>query len=188
MILVAACGPMPPSDADYVDRMSAARAAKDVAFRNQPAPVPEARKSGLLPLLYYPIDRVYDVAAALTPSDDATARPMIYSDGAVREVRKVGTLKFLLNGHDLMLSAFVEVGAPEDRLFAPFGDLTNGGETYPAGRLLTVERTASGVYDLDFNRAYNPDCYYSPGYSCPVPPKENRLPVAIQAGERIKAH
>jgi uncharacterized protein (DUF1684 family) len=101
---------------------------------------------------------------------------MVYSDGAVRRVRKAGTLKLLLNGQQLTLGAFVELGASDHTLFVPFGDLSNGTDTYPAGRLLDVERKSSGFYDLDFNHAYNPSCYYSPTYSCPLPPSENRLP------------
>ena len=188
VVTALACTPKPPSKADYIRVIAAARAAKDAAFENQSEPVPAALKSSLLPLVYYSVDPKYDVAAALTRSDEAIAQPMVYSDGAVRNVRRVGTLKFLLNGAELALGAFVEVGAPEHSLFVPFGDLTNGMETYPAGRLMDVERTATGIYDLDFNRAYNPSCYYSPTYSCPVPPKENRLPVAVHAGERIRAH
>jgi uncharacterized protein (DUF1684 family) len=71
------------------------------------------------------------------------------------------------------------------RLFVPFGDLTNGAETYKGGRYLDLDRTPTGLYDLDFNRAYHPYCVYDPSYVCPVPPRENRLTVAIRAGERL---
>jgi uncharacterized protein len=189
LVIAIACTPKPPSEGEYVRRIAVARAAKDAAFKNQSEPVPDTLKSGLLPLAYYPIDPKYDVAAALMPSGDDTPRPMVYSDGAVRSVRKVGTLKFLLNGQEATLSAFVEVGAPDHGLFVPFADLTNRTDTYPSGRMMDVERTANGIYDLDFNEAYNPSCYYSPAsYSCPLPPRENQLPLAVTAGERIKAH
>jgi uncharacterized protein (DUF1684 family) len=181
-----ACNPKPPTETDYSARIAAGRATKDAAFKSRSEPVPETRKPELLPLVYYAIDPKYDVPAHLTPSDDARARPMVYSDGAIRNVRLVGTLTFLLNDQTLGLDAFVEVGAPEHSLFVPFGDLTNGTETYPGGRILDVERTLTGIYDLDFNLAYNPNCYYSPTYSCPVPPKQNRLAVPIKAGERIR--
>ncbi|HEX7795715.1 MAG TPA: DUF1684 domain-containing protein [Vicinamibacterales bacterium] len=189
LVIAAACTTTPPSEGEYVRRIATARAAKDTAFKNQSEPVPEHLKSSLLPLAYYPIDPKYDVAAALMPSGDDTARPMVYSDGAVRSVRKVGTLKFLLNGQEVTLSAFVEVGASDHSLFVPFADLTNRTDTYPSGRMMDVERTVNGIYDLDFNEAYNPSCYYSPtSYSCPLPPKDNQLPLAVAAGERIKAH
>ena len=73
------------------------------------------------------------------------------------------------------------------RLFVPFGDLTNGMESYSGGRYLDLERTASGVYDLDFNRAYHPFCLFNPSYDCPYPPPESRLKVPIRAGERLAA-
>ena len=76
------------------------------------------------------------------------------------------------------------VGAVQ-RLWVPFRDLTSGIETYGGGRYLDLDRTATGLYDLDFNRAYQPYCVYDPGYVCPYPPSENRLPVAIRAGERL---
>ena len=72
------------------------------------------------------------------------------------------------------------------RLFVPFADQTNGTETYPAGRYLDLTRTATGLYDLDFNRAYHPYCYFNDEYDCPFPPAENRLGIPIRAGERMK--
>jgi uncharacterized protein (DUF1684 family) len=71
------------------------------------------------------------------------------------------------------------------RLFVPFGDLTNNVETYGGGRYLDLDRTPTGLYDLDYNRAYHPYCVYNTTYECPVPPRENRLAVAIPAGERL---
>jgi uncharacterized protein (DUF1684 family) len=71
------------------------------------------------------------------------------------------------------------------RLFVPFGDLTNVDETYRGGRYLDLQRTPTGVYDLDFNQAYHPYCVYNVNYVCPLPPRENRLTVAIRAGERL---
>ena len=73
-----------------------------------------------------------------------------------------------------------------DRLFVPFTDLTSGSETYPAGRYLDLDRNRTGIYIIDFNRAYNPYCYYNPTYDCPYPPRENRLRVPIRAGEKMK--
>jgi hypothetical protein len=102
-------------------------------------------------------------------------------------MRRVGTLGFTLNGTSFRLSAFADVNAVTvDRLFVPFGDLTNGQETYQGGRFLDLERTATGLYDLDFNRAYHPFCLYNHDWECPVPPRENRLAIAIRAGERLR--
>ena len=105
-----------------------------------------------------------------------------------RKMRKIGALQFTLKGQALALTAFVDASTNDvSRLFVPFGDLTNGTETYPGGRYLDLERTATGIYDLDFNRAYHPFCLFNSGYDCPVPPRENRLPLPVRAGERLGA-
>jgi uncharacterized protein (DUF1684 family) len=103
-----------------------------------------------------------------------------------RLMERIGALAFVLQGQTLHLSAFREVGETTDRLFVPFTDLTTGQQTYQAGRYLDIARSPTGIYVVDFNLAYNPYCYYNPTYDCPYPPKENRLPVAITAGERLK--
>lgn len=189
LAFVAACSSKPPvDDASYVATIAAARAAKDAEFRSgAESPIPENRKAELLPLAYFPIDPEYSVPAVLKPSSDRTIIQMPTSVGAVRQMRRVGTLEFTLKGRPLKLSAFVEVGAPNtDHLFVPFTDLTSGTETYPAGRYLDLDRNATGIYVIDFNRAYHPYCYYNPTFDCPYPPAENHLPMPIRAGERIK--
>jgi hypothetical protein len=182
-----ACAPEPLDDQDYVARIKQQRIEKDQAWQGQPEPIPANRKSELLPLVYFEVDPSYNVPAVFKPSKDRAVLTMPYSDGAMRDVRRTGTLEFTLKGQPFKLTAYTEVASPnEDRLFIPFSDPTSGTETYPAGRYLELDRTATGIYELDFNQAFNPSCYYSPLYSCPIPPKENRLPVAIEAGERIK--
>ena len=65
--------------------------------------------------------------------------------------------------------------------------MTSGTETYPAGRYLDSIALPTGLYIVDFNRAYQPYCYYNPMYDCPeYPPRENRLPLPVHAGERMK--
>ena len=125
--------------------------------------------------------------AQLKEIDDPTVIDMPTSTGAQRKMRRVGTLEFSLKGRPLKLTAFVEVGAPNlDRLFVPFNDLTSLTETYAGGRYIDLERTKTGIYEIDFNRAYTPYCYYNPTYECPYPPAENRLKIPIRAGEKLK--
>ena len=93
---------------------------------------------------------------------------------------------FSVRGESYKLVAFAENDSLT-RLFVPFGDLTNGGETYRGGRFLDLDRTSTGFYDLDFNKAYNPYCVYNPTYICPLPPRESRLPIPIRAGELLGA-
>ena len=164
------------------------RAEKDRYLRNSPeSPVPEEQRAAFQPLPYYAIDPVYQVPAALAmaPGDEVLELPT--STGLRRKMRKIGALQFTLKGQALALTAFVDAATNDvSRLFVPFGDLTNGAETYAGGRYLDLDRTATGIYDLDFNRAYHPFCVFNPKYDCPYPPKETRLQVPVRAGERLR--
>ena len=184
-----ACSGKPPENgADYIAQIAVARAEKDAEFQKSPDPVPDNRKAELLPLAYFPIDPAYSVPAGLKPSTDDTAVPMPTSTGAQRQMRRAGTLEFMLKGQPLKLTAFIEVGAADmNRLFVPFSDMTSGTETYPAGRYLDLDRSKTGVYVIDFNRAYHPYCYYNPTWDCPYPPAENRLKIPVRAGEKRKS-
>ena len=181
-------GAPPPADTEqgYAAEIQAHRAKIDAAFRSQPnQPVPPDKVNEFLPLKYFPTDPGYVVPAALNPSKERTVIDMLTSTGKVRKQQRVGVLEFTLNGKPLTLGAYVEAGADLNRLFVPFGDMTNGAETYAAGRYLELDRTASGVYTIDFNKAYNPWCYYNPEFDCPYPPRDSKLPVPIRAGERL---
>jgi uncharacterized protein len=187
VVAASACNPPPPDTRDYATRMAAVRAAKDAQFQRESYPVPQVRKASLLPLQYFPVDPVYNVPAVLTPSTDGAIILMPTTTGQPRRERRAGTLEFTLKGEALKLSAFVEADAPDmNHLFVPFRDLTAGVETYEAGRYLELSRTGTGFYELDFNAAFNPYCYYSPDVECPIPPPENRLKVRIEAGEKVK--
>lgn len=189
-----ACGPDKPPEAapgDYVGRITRLRENKDAAFRapccSDASPIPDAKKSEFLPLSYYPIDESYKVPAVLTPSADREIFQMPTSSGQPRSERRAGTLSFTLHGQEMKLTAFVEADAPNmDRLFLPFSDSTSGKETYAGGRFLDLERSVTGLYELDFNMAYTPYCYYNPTFECPYPPQENRLKIPIEAGEKTK--
>jgi uncharacterized protein (DUF1684 family) len=188
-IALAGCNagnPAPAEEADYSTRIQVERAAKDEAFRKQPNdPVPPDKVAEFLPLKYFPPDPDYVVPAALNASQERTVVDMVTSTGKIRKQHRVGVLEFTLKGQPLTLGAFVEEGADLNRLFVPFSDMTSGTETYAAGRYLELDRTASGVYTIDFNKAYNPFCYYNKEFDCPYPPRESRLPLPIRAGERL---
>jgi uncharacterized protein len=195
-IVLASCssGPRPIDDADeYRKHIEEKRAEKERLF-NDPKdpdnPIPPDRRAELLPLSYYAIDQDYSVPAELKVAEEQPVFDMPTSTGKMRKVTQVGTLQFTVKGQPLTLLAFAGEGpggAPDmRRLFVPFMDLTSGKETYVAGRYLDLDRTATGVYLLDFNQAYNPYCAYNNSYDCPLPPPGNRLKVAVTAGERVK--
>lgn len=188
--VLAACSTQPPVQ-DYAVEVASARAVKDAMLREaSDSPVPRDQLDRFVPLAYYGIDESYRTPAALAPLDerDAPVLDMPTSTGQRRAMRRAGKLQFTLRGQMHTLTAFVSADDPaRERLFVPFRDLTAGTETYAAGRYLDLDRTATGLYDLDFNRAYQPYCYFDTTYDCPIPPQENRLPVPIRAGERMRS-
>jgi uncharacterized protein len=105
-------------------------------------------------------------------------------------------LHFKIDGKPLKLAVYKSLGLVvstfENYLFVPFKDLTNGKESYGGGRYVDLQKTdiKDGKIVLDFNKCYNPYCAFAAGYSCPIPPKENYLNLAIEAGEMNfgKAH
>jgi uncharacterized protein (DUF1684 family) len=102
--------------------------------------------------------------------------------GDVTPTPSPGEVHFKINGQELTLIALS--GDPEHGLSFVIADLTSKTDTYPGGRFLDTDPVANGKVVLDFNRAYNPPCAVTPYATCPLAPKENRLPVAIAAGEK----
>lgn len=95
--------------------------------------------------------------------------------------RSIGAIDFELGGRKLQLLA--SAGGAPDQLFIVLHDATAGQETYGAARFLTADVAPDGSVDLDFNKAYNPPCAFTPYATCPLPPRENILTVRIAAGE-----
>jgi uncharacterized protein (DUF1684 family) len=188
-LLLTAAGCGSPAPVPYAQQIQEQRAAKDAAFASSSpdSPVPPAERTKMLPLAYFPVDEGYHVPAKLAPAPGEVALEIPTSTGQRRQMRRAGQLRFSLKGQPLTLTAFVEANDQAmQRLFVPFADPTNGTETYVGGRYLDLDRTATGLYDLDFNRAYHPYCVYNPQYDCPYPPRENRLTTPIRSGERLK--
>jgi uncharacterized protein (DUF1684 family) len=195
VLVSSACtsGPPPPDNRPYEQQVAAWRQSKDAAFRSTSrdsfSPIPEAQRAAFPGLAYFPVGQTYRVPAYLTLQPTQPPQFIeLQTSGPEqrRRVQKVGSLAFTLAGEPYKLIAFADEGSLT-RLFVPFYDLTNGRETYRGGRYLEIERTATGIYDLDFNHATNPYCVYSTSYDCPIPPRENRLTVAIRAGEMLPA-
>ena len=183
---LAACSHAPAS---YTDQIAAWHAEKDRFMRgSSESPIPADKRATFPPLTYFATDPSYRVPAALQPAPPGPAVEMPTSTGQRRKMRRVGTLAFTLKGQPLSLGAFVEADQQDmNRLFVPFGDITNGVETYQGGRYLELDRTPTGLYDLDFNRAFHPFCLFNSSYDCPYPPAESRLKVPIRAGEKLAA-
>lgn len=131
----------------------------------------------------YPFDPEWVVPARYEPAPDGhtVAFEHIRDNGGTRDKAVPGTIRATIGGEQYALSAFDDDG----RLLLVFGDATNREETYGAGRFLFVDR-AEGEAEvvLDFNRAFVPPCGFSDQFNCPMPPPQNRLRVAVTAGEK----
>jgi uncharacterized protein len=194
--LAAACSSGPGAPSTTASDVASWRSSRDQVFSQAAecgsptatedcSPVPQARRAKLLPLRYYEIDPSFNVPAALKVSEDRPVFEMPTSTGTLRRMERVGVLEFVLNGQPMTLAAFVEEGTRRiETLFVPFADQTTGTETYSAGRYLDLHPTATRIYAIDFNRAYNPYCAYNDTYECPFPPPSNRLKLAVRAGEK----
>ena len=156
------------------------------------SPLPAAERLAFKGLPFYPVAYPYCVVAQLV-RDTAAVLPfgMPTSSGQLQQYRKYGELRFELNGQPQRLAIYQSLALLQkpgfaDYLFVPFTDLTNGHGSYAGGRYLDLRIPPAGTTTvlLDFNRAYNPSCAYSPGYACPIPPPENRLAIGIPAGVR----
>ena len=179
----AACGPPEPDESDYLTRLVDDRAYKDDFFKNSAdSPVPLDRRSWMVPLHYYEPDLSYRVPANLAIGEEQPVFDIPTSTGLMRKMRHVGHLEFVLHGESYRLAALLSEG---DGLFVPFRDETSRDETYPAGHYLDLPFSPTGVYALDFNRAYHPTCYFDEEFDCPFPPPQNRLPTPVRAGERL---
>ncbi|RYZ89654.1 MAG: DUF1684 domain-containing protein [Proteobacteria bacterium] len=142
-------------------------------------------------LHFFPADSSYRVTATFEKIDDRAGFQMPTSQRSMQAYFRYGKIRFSINGTPCELTVYqskdlLRMDKYKDYLFIPFTDATTGTSTYDGGRYIDV--TTPDIRDnklvIDFNKAYNPYCCYTAGYSCPIPPKENALPVAINAGEQ----
>ncbi len=137
-------------------------------------------------LKWYAPNLAMRVSARFVPNPTPAAVTITTSRGLQREYYRAGVFEFTLEGTPLRLTALTTTPAPKagDELFVAFRDKTTGTDTYDVGRYLFIPFAGvDAAYLLDFNLATNPLCNYSPHYNCPIPLRENVLPVAIRAGE-----
>lgn len=134
-------------------------------------------------LHFYPIDTSYRVTATWAPSDGKRTVDVPNVLGDVSHETVPGEVQFTLKGQTLKLTALG--GDAAKGLFFVFSDTTSKTDTYPAGRFLEADAMQDGKVVLDFNKAYNPPCAVTPYATCPLAPKENRLAVAVPAGEKF---
>lgn len=139
------------------------------------------------PLKYYPPDERFRIIATLRRVEEKKVRVLTTSDANEVRYFEYAWAEFDLDDRKnrLLILEIMDEGPEKGSLFLAFGDRTSAEETYGAGRYLDVSKVpGSPTVELDFNKAYNPYCAYNESYSCPFPPPENLLDVAIRAGEK----
>jgi uncharacterized protein len=158
------------------------RAEKDEYFGlNIQSPLTPEQQKDFKGLNYFPENRdlVLEVKVEEFPVKGEIA--MQTSTGDVQMYERFGRFSFSVDGQNAELTIYQN----ENGFFLPFVDSLAGAETYPAGRYLEPEPLPGGRFLVDFNLAYNPYCAYNERWSCPITPAENRLKVAVRAGEKL---
>jgi uncharacterized protein (DUF1684 family) len=163
-------------------RLIALRAQKDQFFKTDPrSPLTREQQATFEGLSYYLNNPKLDLVLEMTPFDEKIDVQIQTTTGDMRWYRRVGEVRFNVGSQEARLTIY----QTPHGYFLPFVDANAGTETYPAGRYLEPDVLDDGRLHLDFNQAYNPYCAYGDQWSCPITPAENRLKVAIQAGEKI---
>jgi uncharacterized protein len=138
-------------------------------------------------LRWYPVKDSYRVTARFVPYSPPRKIPIINVLGDVDDMESPGYVEFMLGGQKCQLAPVVE-GPKATELFFILRDQTSGVETYPAGRFLYTDLPKNGEVVLDFNMAVNPPCAFTSFATCPLPPKQNQLPLRVEAGEMYVEH
>jgi uncharacterized protein (DUF1684 family) len=154
------------------------------------SPLKEADRLAFESLDFFPIDSTYRVVATFKRAKKAKPFKMKTTTNRRPVYESYGTASFILHGKKVVLHIYQNhrlrtIPIYKDHLFLPFTDLSNGVESYGGGRFLDLKIPDADTIIIDFNKAYNPYCLYNEKYSCPVPPKENHVDVAVKAGVKI---
>jgi uncharacterized protein len=135
-------------------------------------------------LNWYPVKPAYRVTAAYVPYDTPETMQIPNILGDIDTMVSPGTAAFEMDGQRMQMVAIADPDHPKELWFI-FRDLTTGKETDPAARFLYTPLPENGRVTLDFNRSQNPPCAYNAFATCPLPPQPNRMPVRVEAGEKI---
>lgn len=148
-----------------------------IRLRNLQAPQVSSFKG----TLRYPTNMAWKVKAVLVPPSEPTYIAITNVLGQTSQLKSAGKLEFTIAQKKYSLDALVE----GEELFVLFADATNGAATYGSGRFMYAQKPgADGATILDFNKAFNPPCAFTRYATCPLPPRQNHLPIAVTAGEK----
>ena len=166
-------------------QIKALRAAKDSLLKSEDSPLLPEQRARFEQLAYYPIDLRYRLRGELHIYGRQRIVEISNTDGTTTELERFGRFVAAFGEKDFWLEVYRSPQTGETEIF--FKDLTNGHTTYGGGRYARLTREDDGIYVIDFNNAYNPYCAYNPAYICPLPPRQNHLDFAVEAGELMPA-
>jgi uncharacterized protein (DUF1684 family) len=147
------------------------------------SPLDPADQDGFEGLAYFPYNPALQFELEIDAIEDqGSPLTLDTSDDQKIDFLIAGKVRFLVDNGEYELTLFKDYD--RGRYFLPFHDATSGLETYAGGRYLDPQQKPNGKLTVDFNYAYNPYCAYGEGWSCPLPPDQNKLPVELRAGEK----
>jgi uncharacterized protein (DUF1684 family) len=166
-----------------MSRLSEFRKRKDALFaESEQSPLTPEQQAEFTSLEYFPENEEFAYVLPVNREGAGDRIVVDTSDHQPREYVRYGTITFPVGEKEETLTL---LGTPgQSRLFLPFVDGTSGAETYHDGRYLEPRLRPDGEVEVDFNYAYSPYCAYGDGWSCPIPPVENRIASRIEAGEK----
>lgn len=186
--LIASCEPS--EDPKYREKIAAHRMALNEQFFDpEQTPLDSSGFYTWKGLKFFPIKESYKVKGKLTLLNNEPIFELPHSHNKSKPYKQYAKVKFNLLGKEyelVILEQQVKKEGFENYLILPFTDETNGQETYGGGRYLDLEKNNLTEIELDFNLAYNPYCAYNQAYTCPIPPKENHLPIKVEAGVKYE--
>ena len=170
-------------DNEYLTSIKNLRSDKDSYLKKDTAS-PIKDKKDFKGLKYFEVNPNFKITGKIDKVTSGQTINITMTGGEVEEYEAYGNVKFEIEGVKCVLKIFK---TPEGNLFLPFKDLTSNKETYGAGRYLDfgVNDVKDNQITIDFNKAYHPYCAYNQTFTCPVPPAENTLNVAVKVGEKL---
>lgn len=169
---------------EYINHISLYRHERAEFFRYSPESPFISQKVDFKYIDYYPVNTDLKIKARFEKSNKSDTVGLATSTGTIDTFIISGTANFEIQNEQNTLLVLASINPEDKSLFIPFLDKTSGETTYGGGRYLDVYYSGNNYILLDFNKSYNPYCAYTDGYTCPFPPKDNRLNISIEAGEK----
>lgn len=182
--VILSCGNSVQEKNPFADDFRKYRNERNSNMSGENSPLPSNERKNFVGLNFFDANEAFVVKAKYEAMFGQPVFEMQTTTDRKPKYKAAGILRFTIKNQPCSLLAYQNMEQGGNELFVPFTDGTTGALTYETGRYLDIEIPDSDSIQIDFNRCYNPYCAYNKKYSCPIPPKENRLQVSILAGEK----